>query len=113
MIVSTNNAEHYNWGQNCDGWHLLKSDALSVIQERMPSGTHEALHYHQKSQQLFYILFGKAVIEIEGIQYELKAQESIAIKNGLKHKITNASLEDLHFLVISEPKSHGDRVNVI
>ncbi len=113
MIVSKQNAEHYTWAENCDGWHLLKSDSLSVIQERMPSGTHEALHYHIKAQQVFFILRGRAVIEIEGIEYELKTHESIAIKNGLKHKITNASLEDLHFLVISEPKSHGDRVNVI
>jgi hypothetical protein len=39
MIKSTENAENYKWGNNCDGWHLLKSDSLSVIQERMPAGT--------------------------------------------------------------------------
>jgi hypothetical protein len=37
-IVSLENAEHYNWGGACDGWHLLKSAALSVIQESVPPG---------------------------------------------------------------------------
>jgi hypothetical protein len=35
MIKSTENSEHYQWGNLCDGWHLLKSDTLSVIQEKM------------------------------------------------------------------------------
>ena len=25
-IIDIDNAEHYNWGDNCDGWHLLKND---------------------------------------------------------------------------------------
>ena len=25
-IISINNAEHYTWGEGCDGWHLLKRD---------------------------------------------------------------------------------------
>ncbi len=23
MLISIENAEHYIWGENCDGWHLL------------------------------------------------------------------------------------------
>ena len=33
-IRDINNTEHYNWGEACDGWHLLKTDSLSVIQEK-------------------------------------------------------------------------------
>ena len=111
MIVNKENAEHYHWGQNCDGWHLLKSDSLSMIQECMPAGTAESRHYHRKTQQLFFVLNGEATMEIEGEEFLLKAQESIHVSNGQKHKISNLSNEDLHFLVISEPKSHGDRIN--
>ena len=39
MVKSIKNAEHYQWGNACDGWHLLKSETLSVIQEKMPAGT--------------------------------------------------------------------------
>jgi hypothetical protein len=52
-IKNTDNSEHYIWGENCDGWHLLKSDSLSVIQEKMPPGTKESLHFHSKAQQFF------------------------------------------------------------
>jgi len=34
--VSRDNAEHYRWGDDCDGWHLVKDTQLSVIEEFMP-----------------------------------------------------------------------------
>jgi len=30
-MISKETAEHYAWGQNCDGWHLVDSVELSVI----------------------------------------------------------------------------------
>ncbi len=33
-MIDINKAEHYAWGNRCDGWHLLKSPEISVIQER-------------------------------------------------------------------------------
>jgi mannose-6-phosphate isomerase-like protein (cupin superfamily) len=113
MIISTKNAEHYNWGNACDGWHLLRSDPLSVIQERMPPATNEQLHYHEHAQQVFYILSGIATFEVEGELKTVQPSESIHILPGQKHCIANNGNEDLHFLVISEPKSHGDRVNIV
>ncbi len=112
MITSTENAEHYTWGAQCDGWHLLRSDSLSVIQERMPPGTAEQLHYHERAQQVFFILSGTATFEVEGELLTVNAGQSIHIKPNTKHRILNNYTEDLHFLVISEPKSHGDRVNL-
>ena len=109
---SIQNAEHYTWGTNCDGWHLLKSESLSVIQERMAAGTEEQLHYHSKAQQLFYILAGNAVFEIEGDKVFLSANESLHVPQGIKHKVFNNCNSDLLFLVVSQPKSHGDRINV-
>ncbi|MDB5140749.1 MAG: cupin [Mucilaginibacter sp.] len=112
MITSTDNAEHYNWGENCDGWHLLRTDSLSVIQERMPPATSEQLHYHEHAQQVFYILLGIATFEIEGKTKTVQPGQSIHVPKKTKHRIINKGNIDLHFLVISEPKSHGDRVNL-
>ena len=112
MIKSIKNAENYKWGDNCDGWHLLKSDTLSVIQERMPAGTSEQLHYHNKSQQLFFILSGIAHFEIDGKEFVLRTNESIHIPKMAQHRISNLNADELHFLLISEPKSHGDRENI-
>jgi mannose-6-phosphate isomerase-like protein (cupin superfamily) len=113
MITSTENAEHYNWGAQCDGWHLLRSDSLSVIQERMPPGTSEQIHYHERAQQVFYILSGTATFEVEGDEVTVNANQSLHIPKGTRHRIINNGASDLHFLVISEPKAHGDRVNLL
>jgi mannose-6-phosphate isomerase-like protein (cupin superfamily) len=110
--ISVQNAEHYNWGDKCDGWHLLKSDTLNVIQERMPPSTWEQLHFHSKAQQLFYILSGEATFEIADKVILVAANESLHIPQQTKHKISNLGKSDLNFIVISEPKSHGDRVNL-
>ncbi|CAN5267551.1 cupin domain-containing protein [soil metagenome] len=112
MITSTANAEHYNWGNRCDGWHLLKSESLSVIQERMPPGTFELTHYHQQAQQVFYILTGTATFEINGEVVTVNAGESIHIPKNTRHRILNNTNADLHFMVISSPRSHGDRINI-
>ena len=112
MIKSISNSEHYKWGSNCDGWHLLKTETLSVIQEKMPAATSEQLHFHTNAQQLFYILKGTATFIVEAETLILKAGESIHIEKGRKHCIANHSKLDLEFLVISEPKAHFDRTQV-
>ena len=60
MKVTLDQAEHYKWGENCDGWHFLKNDLLSVIQERVPPDCKEVRYFHKKSRQFFYILDGVA-----------------------------------------------------
>lgn len=112
MKVSIKNAPNYKWGDNCDGWHLLDSQQLSVIQERMPPGTREFLHYHQESQQVFYILDGQATFILNEEELRLEAGESLSVPAGTAHQIQNLSSADLHFLVISHPKSHGDRIHI-
>jgi mannose-6-phosphate isomerase-like protein (cupin superfamily) len=111
-MKSIKNAESYTWGDGCDGWHLLKTDSLSVIQEKMPPGTSEQLHLHKHAQQLFYILSGTATFEIDGRAVIINAKESIHILKMTKHCISNKGDQVLEFLVISEPKSHGDRHNL-
>jgi mannose-6-phosphate isomerase-like protein (cupin superfamily) len=111
-MISTENAEHYTWGFNCDGWHLLRTDNLSVIQERMPPGASEQLHFHNHAHQLFYVLAGIATFEVEGEIKTVHAGQSLHIQKSTKHRILNNGAADLHFLVISAPKAHGDRVNL-
>jgi mannose-6-phosphate isomerase-like protein (cupin superfamily) len=108
-MISIENAEHYSWGETCDGWHLVKNEELSVIQERLPPGASETKHFHNYSRQFFYILSGNAVIEVGGKRETLNAREGIEIPPGVRHQIFNESDRDVEFLVISQPPSHGDR----
>jgi|HubBroStandDraft_3_1064219.scaffolds.fasta_scaffold57991_2 quercetin dioxygenase-like cupin family protein len=108
--VSRANAEHYRWGNNCDGWHLVKDENLSVIEEFMPAGAGEVRHYHKKAQQFFYILSGEVTMEVEGQTTLLPAGSGIRVLPGTRHQIKNSSSGGARFLVISQPPSHGDRL---
>jgi len=103
--------KHYQWGSDCDGWNLVDEDSLSVKQELMPAGTKEVKHYHQKAQQFFYILKGKASFEIEDTVIEINKGEGLHIEAGTKHRIRNESKEDLEFLLCSQPSTNNDRIN--
>lgn len=78
----------------------------------MPPHTSEALHYHQKAQQFFFILEGQATFEIEDEVFVVNTNEGCHVEANKKHKIKNEGATDLHFLVISEPKAHGDRIDL-
>jgi mannose-6-phosphate isomerase-like protein (cupin superfamily) len=74
MVISIENAEHYIWGGICDGWHLLQRDTctwrksrcdMSIIQERVPAGAAEVMHYHNSARQFFYILEGEGMLIFE------------------------------------------------
>jgi mannose-6-phosphate isomerase-like protein (cupin superfamily) len=111
-ITSIKSAEHYVWGKQCDGWHLVKSKNLSVIQERVPSGKAECRHYHSESEQFFYILSGVATIELNDTIFTLGANQGIHIPSGGTHQLRNQHKTDLVFIVTSTPPSHGDRIEV-
>src|SRR5580658_3690793 len=108
-LISTANAEHYTWGNVCDGWHLLRGGNLSVIEERMPPGAREQRHVHTSARQFFYVLAGELTMEVDGRIYSLQAQQGLEIAPGQPHQALNRSGIDSRFLVISQPPSHGDR----
>ena len=104
------NAEHYSWGDNCDGWHLVKTESLSVIQETMPPNTKEKTHYHKVSQQFFYVLDGSLSIKFQGKSHMLEKGEGYHVEPGVKHQVENNSNMAVNFLVISEPSTQNDRI---
>jgi quercetin dioxygenase-like cupin family protein len=111
MKIDGTNAEHYAWGDGCDGWHLLKTDGLSVIKERVPPGRGEVRHYHRSARQFFYILAGEATLEAGGKEHSLAAGQGLEVPPGIPHRFRNDSANEVVFLVVSSPKSHGDRVD--
>lgn len=111
-MISKDTAEHYTWGDRCDGWHLVRQPSLSVIHERMPPGTAEARHYHAQSRQFFFVLSGMAVLELDGVRETLGPQQGLEVPPDTPHQMFNLSDSATEFLVISQPPSHGDRVKV-
>ena len=111
MVVSIDNAEHYVWGEISDGWHLLKRDDMSIIQERVPAGGAEVMHYHNRARQFFYILDGEGTMIIEDRLVILRKGQGIEIPPQTRHQFRNQSNTEVHFLVISIPTTRGDRVD--
>lgn len=109
-MISKATAEHYLWGANCDGWHLVKQPGVSVIHEQMPPGTSETRHYHLKAWQFFFVLSGTATLEIAGQRETLHTFEGVEVHPEAPHQMFNLSDQPIEFLVISMPPSHGDRV---
>jgi mannose-6-phosphate isomerase-like protein (cupin superfamily) len=114
-IVSRQTASRYKWGgpheDNCDGWHLVRTPDLSIIEEFMPPGTSELRHHHVRSRQFFYVLQGELTLEVEQHSFILQAGEGLEVSPGQAHQAYNRSENPVRILVTSQPPSHGDRVN--
>ena len=109
-IVSTANAEHYTWGNNCDAWYLVRTPELNIIEELMPPGTSETRHHHARARQFFLVLEGELTMEIEHHEFVLKPGEGIEIAPGQAHQAMNRGAAPLRIVVTSQPPSHDDRV---
>ena len=109
-VVSTANAEHYTLGEGCDGWFLVRTPELHVIEERMPPGTAETAHHHVRSRQFFYVLEGELTMVMPHTEVLIQTGEGLEIASGEVHQAANHGPLPARFLVVSQPLSHGDRV---
>jgi mannose-6-phosphate isomerase-like protein (cupin superfamily) len=112
MIKTKSNSEHYFWGEQCHGWRMYDTESLNVTREMIPPGKCEKMHFHTIAMQCFYIIEGLATFEVEKEFFDVNADESFIIEPGKHHKISNKTNEELHFLVISQPATRNDRINV-
>jgi mannose-6-phosphate isomerase-like protein (cupin superfamily) len=110
--VDTTNSEHYVWGEVSDGWRLLESQGLSVIEERVPAGAGEAWHVHDSATQFFYVLEGAPEMQTADGVVELGPRSGVEVEAGLPHRFFNPGPGETRFLVISTPNTRGDRRSV-
>ena len=108
-MIGRENAQRYGWGEGCDGWWLVRSEGLAVIEERMPAGTSERRHRHGSARQFFYVLSGELTMKLGESEERLSAGQGIEIAPGIAHQAMNRSAGEVRFLVVSQPPSHGDR----
>ena len=105
--ISRATAEHYLWGgpnnDVSDGWYLVRTPALNIIEERLPPSAFEARHFHKLSRQFFYVLSGELTMEIEHHVYVLKAGEGVEIAPDRPTRPPTAAHRTSAF---SSPASH-------
>jgi mannose-6-phosphate isomerase-like protein (cupin superfamily) len=112
VVISKENAPHYTWGADCDGWRLVDTPGLSIIHERMPPNTQEKRHYHRVAHQFFFVLQGQLCLELDGTTHLLMPGQGIEVALGLAHQAINTSEAAVEFIVTSAPSTAGDRIEV-
>jgi mannose-6-phosphate isomerase-like protein (cupin superfamily) len=107
--VSKHNRSSFKWRETCDGWTLLATKDLHVMQQRMPPQTSDLLHTHKRTRQLYFVLEGEAEVDLETQRVKLRPGEAIQIEPRMPHRMANRSTHELEFLVISTNAPRGDR----
>jgi mannose-6-phosphate isomerase-like protein (cupin superfamily) len=83
----------------------------SLAEARLPAGGRTTPHYHQATEEIYYILQGRAEMRVGVDTREVELGDAIAIPPGQLHQITNTGEETLKFLCCcAPPYEHDDTV---
>jgi mannose-6-phosphate isomerase-like protein (cupin superfamily) len=76
----------------------------SLAQASLPPNTATTRHFHPLAEEIYFILSGQGLMEIEGVPFEVGEGDAIPIPSGKKHKIRNTGeSQDLVFLCCCAP----------
>jgi mannose-6-phosphate isomerase-like protein (cupin superfamily) len=65
-------------------------------------------HLHRTQEELYIVLDGTAMIDVEGVQYRVGSREAIAVPARSWRKVANAGLGPLTFLCVAAPPADDD-----
>jgi mannose-6-phosphate isomerase-like protein (cupin superfamily) len=74
---------------------------ISTYQPR----AHVAPHTHRIQEQIYHVLEGEGLMEIDGRRQVVRRHDVIFIPPGVEHALSNTGLGPLTFLVITAPAS--------
>ncbi len=87
----------------------LRAQSLAEATLRPNQSTER--HLHVKTEEVYYVLRGRGLMEIDGDKREVGPGDGIAIPPGCEHRLTNTGRENLVFLCCCSPAySHEDTV---
>lgn len=79
----------------------------SLAEASLPEGGSTERHYHQRSEEIYFILEGSGVMEIDGEQQQVGPGDAILIPASAWHQIVAVS--EMRFLCCCSPVySHED-----
>lgn len=64
---------------------------------------HVAKHSHKVQEQVYHVLEGEGLMDIDGKDHVVRKHDVIFLPPGIEHSISNSGLTDLVFLVITSP----------
>jgi mannose-6-phosphate isomerase-like protein (cupin superfamily) len=83
----------------------------SLAEARLPPGASTTPHHHERTEEIYYILEGQALMRIGNETGIVGPGDAIAIPPGHVHQITNSGEVTLKFLCCcAPPYEHTDTV---
>ena len=85
----------------------------SLAEARVAPGAVTELHYHRRTEEIYYILEGVGRMTLDGGRRDVAPGDAIAIPPGAAHQIENTGQVVLRFLCCCAPAyEHDDTVLV-
>ncbi len=82
---------------------------MSLAEATILPGRKTALHVHERSQEIYYVIRGRAVMRLGSETMEIEAGDSILILPGTEHAVHNTGSVALKILCCCSPAySHED-----
>ncbi|MFV0415224.1 MAG: cupin domain-containing protein [Chthoniobacterales bacterium] len=79
----------------------------SLAEASLPAGTGTTRHYHKLSEEFYFFLSGRALVEVDGEEKEVLKDDCVLIPPGAWHQVT--AHEETRFLCCcAPPYAHGD-----
>lgn len=79
----------------------------SLAEATVPAGGETERHYHKLSEEFYYVLEGRALMEVEGVEREIIPGDAVLIPSGEWHQIRG--IEETRFLCCcAPPYAHED-----
>jgi mannose-6-phosphate isomerase-like protein (cupin superfamily) len=107
MVTKINESNEFYTEERCHILELLNdpkiNDQLSIARARVSPGVTSALH-SLDGLELYYILEGKGIVEIDGVKSPIGPGQIAYIKKDQTQRITNVGEQDLVFLCICQPR---------
>ena len=83
----------------------LKSKHLDYRISMYQPMAYVKLHRHKVQEQIYHVLEGEGLMEIDGEHHVVRKHDYIFLPPGIDHSIANTGLVDLVFLVVTSPVS--------
>ncbi|MFO7968196.1 MAG: cupin domain-containing protein [Archaeoglobaceae archaeon] len=89
------------------------SENVSLAEASLKPGQSAEYHLHQKAVEIYYILEGEGLMEIEGEDRMVTRDQTVLIPPGSKHRIKNIGDGQLRLLCFCHPPYSDDDTTLV
>lgn len=81
---------------------------FSVARVCVEPGVRAKPHWHERTEEVYFILSGRAIAHLDDQVHELAAGDALCIPRGKIHYLENQATEPVDYLAISSPPYDDD-----